>query len=248
VDDVPLAGWAVGDAKSGPLGCHIVTEAALTEHDESGPRAIAAERMTFFADAVIAIAITLLALELPVPKGDAIKTNAQLWSALSDGRQEYVAFLISFVVIGGHWSAHHRIFRYVTRIGGGMTGLSLSWLLMIVITPFATRLLSSGDGAFQVRFGIYAGIQAAGGLIFIAMVAMVQTQRLYRPDTPPHRFANAYWGVGALAAGFLISIPVSFFAANQAYDLWILVPLLTAVVRRRILAARARRPVESGDR
>jgi uncharacterized membrane protein len=216
------------------------TATASTATEEPDPSAIAAERMTFFADAVIAIAITLLALELRVPGGN-FKSNALLWSELAKGRQEYVAFLISFVVIGGHWSAHHRVFRYVTRIGRGMTVLSLAWLLMIVITPFATRLLSSGDGAFQLRFGVYAGIQAAGGLLFLGMVAMVQTQRLYRPDTPPDRFANAYWGVGALAAGFLISIPVSFFASGQAYDLWIVTPVLTAIVRRRVIAARAKR-------
>ena len=217
-----------------------MSETTVTELEEPDPRAVAAERMTFFADAVIAIAITLLALELPVPPGQDIKTNGDLWSALSESRPEYLAFLISFVVIGTHWSAHHRIFRYVTRIGRGMTALSLGWLLMIVITPFATRLISSGDGAFQLRFGIYAGIQAAAGLLFLAMVAIVQTQRLYRPDTPPHRFATAYWGSGALVAGFLISIPVSFFAPDQAYDLWILAPVRTALVRRRINARRAK--------
>ena len=94
-----------------------MSETTVTELEEADPRAVAAERMTFFADAVIAIAITLLALELPVPRGVDIKTNAQLWSALAEGRQEYLAFLISFVVIGTHWSAHHRIFRYVTTIG-----------------------------------------------------------------------------------------------------------------------------------
>jgi uncharacterized membrane protein len=221
-----------------------MSETTVTKLEEPDPRAVAAERMTFFADAVIAIAITLLALELPPPPVADFTTNAQLWSALTEGRPEYLAFLISFVVIGTHWSAHHRIFRYATRIGRGMTPLSLAWLLMIVVTPNATRLLSSGDSAFQLRFGIYAGIQAAAGILFLAMVAIVQKQHLYRPDTPPHRFDNAYWGSGALAAGFLISIPVSFFAPDQAYDLWIAAPVLTAIVRRRIIAARAKHPVE----
>jgi uncharacterized membrane protein len=214
------------------------TSTTVSELGEPDPRAIAAERMTFFADAVIAIAITLLALELPVPGGADLHTNAELWKALGEGRQEYIAFLISFYVIGMHWSAHHRIFRYVTRLGRGMTVLSLLWLLMIVVTPFATKLLSGGDGAFQLRFGIYAGIQGVAGVLFLAMVGMVQRQRLYRPDTPPHRFANAYFGTGALAAGFLLSIPVSFFTP-YAYDLWIAAPVLTAIVRNRVNAARS---------
>lgn len=212
---------------------------------EPDPRAVAAERMTFFADAVIAIAITLLALELPVPESADIRTNAQLWDALREGRPEYLAFLISFYVIAMHWAGHHRIFRYVTRLGRGMTLLSLLWLLMIVITPFATKLLSTGDGAIQLRIGVYAGIQATAGLVFLSMVLLIQRQKLYRGDTPPHRFANAYWGAGAQAAGFLISIPVSFFAADQAFDLWILAPIVTALARRRIDARRNRRLVDS---
>lgn len=214
------------------------TSTTMSELGEPDPRAIAAERMTFFADAVIAIAITLLALDLPVPSGADIHTNADLWKALGEGRPEYIAFLISFYVIGMHWSAHHRFFRYVTRLGRGMTVFSLVWLLMIVVTPFATRLLSSGDGAFQLRFGIYAGIQGAAGLLFLAMVFMIQRQRLYRADIPRDQFANAYFGTGALAAGFLISIPVSFFT-SYAYDLWIAAPVLTAIVRKRITAARS---------
>lgn len=72
-------------------------------------RAIAVERLTFFADAVVAIAITLLALDLPVPTGS---TNGDLWRSLRENFSDYLAFAISFVVIAARWNAHHRIFRY----------------------------------------------------------------------------------------------------------------------------------------
>src|SRR3954452_23319670 len=72
-----------------------------------------AERLVFFSDAVVAIAITLLALELPVPTGD---TNAAVWHSLGDHLGEYLAFLISFAVIGSHWFGHHQLFRYLGRL------------------------------------------------------------------------------------------------------------------------------------
>src|SRR4051794_8977616 len=85
------------------------------EENATVARAVAAERLTFFADAVIAIAITLLALELPTPLGS---TNHELLESVGEHQGEYIAFLISFVVIGAHWSGHHRVFRHVESIGG----------------------------------------------------------------------------------------------------------------------------------
>lgn len=198
---------------------------AATEPD---PRAIAAERLTFFADAVIAIAITLLALELPDLVGT---SNEELLHAVSAERGVFIAFLISFYVIGMHWSSHHRVFRYVTRLGGRLSVLSMLWLLMQVITPYATKVLS-GDGAFQFRFVLYAGVQALSGILFVLMVREIQAHHLYRADTPAELFRNAYFGSGSLAAGFLLSIPLSFVSQSLAYDAWIVVPVGTALIRR----------------
>ena len=210
---------------------------AATEPD---PRAIAAERLTFFADAVIAIAITLLALELPdLPE---VAGNRDLLHAVSAERGVFIAFLISFYVIGMHWSSHHRVFRYVTRLGGRLSVLSMLWLLMQVVTPYATKVLS-GDGAFQFRFVLYAGVQALSGLLFVLMVREIQAHHLYRADTPKELFRNAYFGSGSLAAGFLLSIPLSFVSQTLAYDAWIVIPVGTAVIRRvrkrRALSARS---------
>ena len=75
------------------------------------PATASAERLSFFADAVIAIAITLLALELPKPEGT---TNAELLHSVGVHRGDYIAFLISFLVIGSHWAAHQRVFSVVS--------------------------------------------------------------------------------------------------------------------------------------
>lgn len=63
----------------------------------------AASRVIFFSDAVVAIAITLLALPLPLPDSAGSTTNSQLLRARVGYWDEYVAFVISFVVTGGHW-------------------------------------------------------------------------------------------------------------------------------------------------
>jgi uncharacterized membrane protein len=187
-------------------------------------RAIAAERLTFFADAVIAIALTLLALDLPKPDGD---TNGALLRSALDHREEYLAFGISFAVIAAHWSAHHRVFRYVTTLGGRLTGLSLIWLFMQVVTPFATRVIT-GQGAFQARLGFYALVQCAAFVLFLLILREIRTRGLYRDNTPLEKLS--YTRTATRLAGFLASIPISFLT-HWAYVCWIAPPVLLDIRR-----------------
>jgi uncharacterized membrane protein len=203
------------------------TEAGDFTSDSYEVRAAAVERLTFFADAVVAIAITLLALDLPLPEGD---TNHELLASVVEHRDEYLAFLISFTVIGGHWRAHHRVFRYVTMLGGRLPRLTLTWLLMQVLTPFATRVLT-GDGAFQARFIFYSGIQALAGVLFLLILNEIRRYHLTRPDTPPDLLRLSNFRTAVIAAAFLISIPISF-ATEWAYACWVAVPFVTGFARR----------------
>ncbi|GAA4262505.1 TMEM175 family protein [Dactylosporangium darangshiense] len=204
-------------------------------------KAVAAERLTFFADAVIAIAITLLALELPVPVG---ATNRELLHSVGEHRHEYLAFLISFLVIGAHWTGHHRVFRWVESLGGRLGLLSLGWLFLLVITPYATRVLN-GDGAFEARFVFYAAVQAATGGVFALMVHQIRKHRLYREGTPETMFAHARAATLSLSAGFLVSIPVAF-VTHWSYVCWMAVPWLgnftSRLMNRRRLRAAAVSP------
>jgi uncharacterized membrane protein len=205
----------------------VSTDQAPSVDEES--RAVAAERLTFFGDAVIAIALTLLALELPLPEG---ATNSALLHSAFAQREGYLAFMISFLVIAAHWRAHHRLFRHVPATSNRLTGLTLYWLLTLVITPFATKVLNGG-GAFQVRFIFYAAVQLIGCVLFVGMVREIRRGNLYRKGTPPEIFAQADHGTRVVAVGFLVSIPVSLFT-HFAYACWILVPLVDPIVSRRL--------------
>lgn len=195
--------------------------------DSSGDievRGIAAERLTFFADAVIAIALTLLALDLTPPSGT---TAAELWRSAVSHSDEYKAFLISFLVIAAHWRSHHKVFRYVTHLDGRLTTFTLCWLLAQVVTPFATRIIT-GDGAYAFRFGFYALVQVLADVMFLLMTREIQVRRMYREDTPPGMFTGTYLRTFGIGGGFLVSIPLSF-VSQYSYLLWIVVPV--AVLR-----------------
>jgi uncharacterized membrane protein len=204
----------------------------VTTQDRPENGAASAERLTFFSDAVVAIAMTLLALELPVPEG---LTNHEALHSLREHAMEYWAFFISFAVVAVHWSGHHRLFGHLTGLGGRLLRWNLLWLLTIVLMPFATRTLT-GDGAFQVRFITYAAVQALAGTFFLLMVREISRHHLLRPDAPPEVVPASYARLFVMTSAFLVSIPVSL-VTRWAYLCWIAIPFVS---RGYVILARRR--------
>jgi uncharacterized membrane protein len=202
------------------------------EADEVAAEAeyISAERLIFFSDAVVAIAMTLLAFSLPLHKIASDAPNEAVWDAVWAGRIYYLAFLISFVVIANHWRLHHRLFQYVSRLDTRIITLNLVWLLMIVIIPFTTKLIS-GAGGFGARFTVYAAVQVLTVLTFLLMSRHIRASDLLRPDVPPAGRLDDDAGLLTVAAMFAISIPVAF-VTQWAFALWIASAPAVRAVRR----------------
>jgi uncharacterized membrane protein len=99
--------------------------ASLTPRTEKG-----LERIVFFSDAVIAIAITLLAIEIRLP--DEAIAPSELTAALLSLIPRYLSFFISFFVIGLFWMSHHRMFEYLHTYDRG-----LIWINLILLLPIA---------------------------------------------------------------------------------------------------------------
>jgi uncharacterized membrane protein len=192
---------------------------------------ISAERLIIFTDAVVAIAMTLLAFGLTTHIADKASDHAALATLWGAGaRREYLAFLISFLVIGRHWRTHHRQFRYVSRLDSRIVTLNMVWLLMIVITPFATRLLS-GSGGFAIVFSLYAVIQVVTILTALLMSRHIRTGDLVRPGAPEPGPADDDATALTFAAMFAISIPVAF-ATQGAFAIWVAAAPAARLVRR----------------
>src|SRR6266498_3111523 len=101
------------------------------------------ERMILFSDAVFAIAITLLVIEIKVPTIDRhIATDALLLKALDELIPKFVGFFISFFIIGLYWTIHHRMFGYVVNYTRRLLWLNLVFLLAVVMMPFSTAFYS----------------------------------------------------------------------------------------------------------
>ncbi|RYE26518.1 MAG: DUF1211 domain-containing protein [Sphingobacteriales bacterium] len=106
------------------------------EHKEKN---LELERLVFFSDAVVAIAITLLALELRIePEGEHLA-----FSDLAHAWHKFAAFLVSFIAIAVFWINHHRFFVYIKAIDSRLMVYNMCWLLFIVLLPVSSSLVSN---------------------------------------------------------------------------------------------------------
>jgi uncharacterized membrane protein len=220
-----------------------VPDAEASEELKLGERA--SDRLITFSDAVVAIAITLLAIDLPVPIGQGVH---HFWIAIRNDSGQYLAFLISFLAIAGGWSQHHDLYRYVRSTDARMRTYHLIWLLGIILLPFATKLLFSGNDSdltvHALQWGFYALLQVMESAALVAMVHRLVARDMMEQHTPPQVISSVVGQSWALILGFGLSIPV-FFVTAYAWGLWILGPLLVRRARR-LHHRRATRPEGPG--
>ncbi len=80
------------------------------------------ERLLFFSDAVIAVAVTLLVLDIRLPVEDAAGlSDADLWAAIRETLPRIYAYILSFLVVGLFWTSHHQKFVLIPHVDGIMT-------------------------------------------------------------------------------------------------------------------------------
>jgi uncharacterized membrane protein len=105
------------------------------------------ERLVFFSDAVFAIAITLLVIEIHVPHLNGI-ADAEAWNALLHLLPSFFGFVLSFLVIGRFWIGHHNAFSMIDHYDGRLAWPNLLLLMCIALMPFASAFMSANIGQF----------------------------------------------------------------------------------------------------
>jgi uncharacterized membrane protein len=186
------------------------------------------DRILFFSDAVFAIAITLLIVDLQVPDGP-IESGAQLRESVP----RMAGFAFSFAVIGLFWIAHHSLFRLIKGLNRTLILLNLLFLGCIAFLPYPTSLLSAA--ADQVPATVFYAVSiAAAGLAEAAIwLYAVHIRELALPGVPPVLYRWVLLRILATPTVFLLSIPVAIAQPVLAQYLWLLA-LVSALVLRRL--------------
>jgi uncharacterized membrane protein len=173
-------------------------------------------RIAAFTDGVMAVAITLLVLNIEVPT----VPGGELGDALVDLIPSLIAYLLAFALVGRFWIIHHRLFETLRAFDARVVTLNLAFLSLIALVPFATDLF---DRYTQEPLGV----AVLGGTLGLAALthwlAVVYTLRRgfvherHRPASEP--FGSPV-GLGFTVL-FLLSVPVAFLDPTVATLLWV---------------------------
>jgi len=205
-------------------------------HDASERNRIGLERLIFFSDAVFAIAITLLALDIRLPAGGEMANNDQLFRMLTGLWPKYFAYLLSFWVIGLYWISHHRKFLFIKRFDNRLLRLNLALMMVIAFIPFPTAVISANGNRTATIF--YALVMILGGLLISALWwYAVRNHYLAAPELNKKFLWQEVTTPLATVGIFILSIGLAFWNVGWARLCWLLLLPLTFFLNARRVAA-----------
>ncbi|MEU1573643.1 TMEM175 family protein [Streptomyces collinus] len=197
-----------------------------TSRPDGGP-----DRLLALADGVFAIAITLLVLDLYVPRD---LEPDQYREALRRVLPDLGAYALSVAVLGSYWRDHRRIFRGVREVDGQVISLSVAGFGVAALVPFPTRLLAEyGDQSVSVA--VYAGAVAALGACHLAVAAVLARRPWLRHGTPTEAVMPLYLLDSAtIVVVFLVTVPLVFVTGPAIMWLWLVLVPAKAYLGRRL--------------
>lgn len=180
------------------------------------------DRLVFFSDAVVAIALTLLVLPLVDVVPALLEEHRPAAEAITENGWRIIAFLLSFVVIARQWLSHHHLFERIRSLNRALIWLNIAWLLTIAVLPFPTELAGAyGDDRFAVLF--YIGTVFANTLCLMVMTLLVRRDPELARDTSaitPRWVFNSVGAVIVLIAAFLLSALAPAVGSTRCSFAW----------------------------
>ncbi len=175
------------------------------------------ERIAFFSDAVFAIAITLMAIEIHPPlvnKGD---TGTMVWEKFKVILPQLFGLMVSFWLIGSTWLRHHQLFKYVDNFDIRFMAINLWLLFIIILFPFSTSFLFNSifyGGVTKLQVFFYLGVPLSCNLILYRMYKLVNKKHLKgNADISFHKamFSQATMVIAfTLAITWIAIMPLSY--------------------------------------
>jgi uncharacterized membrane protein len=184
-------------------------------------------RIAAFTDGVMAVAITLLVLNVEVPR---LKPGQSLGDALVDLLPSLGAYALAFALVGRFWVIHHNLFEKLRGFDRTLMGLNLLFLSLVVLMPFSAQLYDVYTSR-PLAAAVLGGTLGLLALVNGAMTAHVLRRGLVHDNRREETEPAVTVGVG-LTTVFLLSVPAAFLSVHIAEALWISTVVLRYPLRR----------------
>jgi uncharacterized membrane protein len=183
-------------------------------------------RLEAFSDAVIAIIMTIMVLELKVPHGDNLQALRPLLPI-------FLSYLLSFVFLGIYWNNHHHMLHATKRVNGKILWANINLLFWLSLVPFTTAWMGENHVA-ALPTSIYGVILCLSAISYTLLQNLIVAQQ--GPDSLLAKaVANDVKGKVSLVA-YLAGIPLAFVHSGYAIACYVFVAILWLVPDRRIEA------------
>jgi TMEM175 potassium channel family protein len=188
-----------------------------------------AERIAALSDAVFAIALTLIVLDIRVPRQEGVATEYDLATALGRLSPRLLTYLLSFMMLGIFWVGQQTHLNHLRRADRHLTWFHLAFLATIAVMPFSTALLAefmtfrtallvywlnifaSGIVSFAaIRYAARAGLvnEGSGDEAFQALERRVVVGQMLYAFGAALCLINTYWSIG-----FIVLVQLYFAVA-----------------------------------
>jgi uncharacterized membrane protein len=190
------------------------------------------DRLRNLSDGVFAIVLTLLTLNLQVPKMWEIKTNAALVAALRHLFPTLLGYVVTFIAIGMYWMVHTRVVRRIVHPSRRLLSRNLVFLFWLSVVPFAT-MLSTGTQDVPLAWALYAVDMVMLGISVVALWRKAVDLKCVDEHVTPlygRYIALRGWTVVLV---FAASVPIAFVSVDAARCSPVFIPILAYLVRLR---------------
>jgi uncharacterized membrane protein len=189
------------------------------------------ERVIFFSDAVFAIAMTLLVIDLTVPVVLTPSTNDELVRQLQNLGPSLFSYALSFGVGGMYWLAHWRRFQFIARTDERLALINLVLLGFVALIPFPTAVIAA-HGDMPAALLLYVFVLGTGGVIGALSWLYAYRAGLCRADVGPRDLRLGLMRSLSGPVVMFASIPLIFVNTQLAEACWLLIFPAQMVMRR----------------
>jgi len=181
-------------------------------------------RLEAFSDGVLAIVLTVMVLDLHIPRGEEL-------SALRPVFPVFLCYVLSFTYIGIYWNNHHHLLHAATRVSGGVLWANLHLLFWLSLLPFVTGWMGENNFAAQPT-ALYGFVLLMAGIAYFilcrAFLAVEGSNSILAKALGRDR-------KGTISLCFyLVAVPAAFWNRGVAQSLYVLVALIWLIPDRRI--------------
>lgn len=196
-----------------------------TQNNRNLSSFLSTNRLEAFSDGVFAVAITLLVLNLHVPDLATSVVSKELPHELFDLWPKLLIYMLSFVIVGIYWVAHHNTFHYIKRSDRNLLWINILLMMCIVFIPFPTALIGQYPEQ-QISVVIYAGtLVITGCTLQLLWWYATSNYRLVDREIDPQLVQGATRRNLMAPLIYLLSIGISFLSVEASLVFFILVPV-----------------------